>query len=239
MRLFKVLLLSAVGVSMAFSFLIAAPAARAETIQIDFTGLDFVLDSATQAIFDVKDANTTRGGMDVSKSDALSTVEFKTDSIVQSDTSNVYVDLYIKDADGIPKGGGTDTTGGNGGTFGFDLFGTDDVEGPWKLELNLTSLDVFYTGNGFIIAAGGKVSSVAGQSLPFGLADIDVTKDVTVAISSANLSGITDDGTNLTAFSASGTGNIKATLVPEPSTLVGLLMGAVALAASVWRRRRR
>ena len=44
---------------------------------------------------------------------------------------------------------------------------------------------------------------------------------------------------SLSDFTATGTMTISATLVPEPSTLIGLLTGALGLAAYAWRRRRR
>jgi len=224
------------------SFLVFAPAAHAETIpiEIQFTGLNFILDGASQDIFDATASNTTRAGTpDPTKSDPLNSVEFETESGVYRDTTNVYADLYVKGASGLAKGGGYITTTGNGDAFGFDLFGTADAEGPlWKLELNITSLDVYYIGGGIAVAALGKVTSISGQSLPFGLADIDTSKDVSLTFSSSNLKDVTDDGTSLTAFKAAGSGNITAT-VPEPSTFVGLLMGALVLVASAWARRKR
>jgi len=229
----------------AISFLVFAPAAHAETIpiEIQFTGLNFILDGASQDIFDAKASNSTRAGTDPTKSDPLNSVEFQVDSTVYRDTTDVYADLYVKDASGLPKGGGFITTGGNGGgaggAFGFDLFGTADAEGPWKLELNISSLDVYYIGGGIAVAALGKVTSISGQSLPFSLADIDTSKDVSLTFSSSSLKDITNDGTSLTAFKAVGSGNITATLVPEPSTFVGLLMGALVLVASASARRKR
>jgi len=217
----------------AFPLLVTAPAAHAETIDIVFTGLDFVYDTST-----VSDATSEFGGnKDPDESDPASSVIFSNGGGNQSDTSSVYADIRLMGVSGISEFGGFDKTS-NGNTFGIDVFSTDGT--PWWLMLDIDQLTVVYTGSGISIAAIGKASSVYRQKLPFGLPAIDTSKDIQLFIGSGSLSNIQTSGGVLTGFTAAnGVGTISATLVPEPSTLLALLTGALALAAFAWRGKKR
>jgi hypothetical protein len=225
---------------------VSAPSARAETIQIDFTGVNFVLDDVAGLtgvhLFDAKQSNTARA-LSTSQSDRLSTVEFTVADTVNRDIGEVYVDFFVKDTSKILEDGGVALSGGNGDTFGLDLFGVVGGTVAWKLQLDIDQLSLLYYENPFTgkplgFAAVGE-ATVFGQDLPFGLDDIDTSKDVTISISASNMWDVTDNGMYLTGFSATATGNVTGELVPEPSTLAGVLMGCLVLAAAAWARRRR
>jgi hypothetical protein len=102
--------------------------------------------------------------------------------------------------------------------------------------LNLDKVEIYYSGNQIAIGGGAAASSVYFQRLPFDL-KIDNADPVTLSFSSANLSAVTDNGTYLTGFEASGTGNINAFSMPEPSAGVLFLLGAAG-ALLHYRRRR-
>lgn len=204
----------------------AAASAGAATLDIQFTGLDLVYDGT-----DIYDAGgAAGGGGDSTLADPLATVDFLVDgALVGSLTTDIWADVLIKGVSSIPVGGGMVSSAGNGDAFGFDLITSLAVPG-WGLALNLDDVTVFYTGSGITLAGGALATSVPAQSLPFGLV-IDDMEAVTIAFSSSNLSGVTDDGTFLTAFTTAGTSNVKGTLVPEPSALALLGLGACGLIA--------
>jgi hypothetical protein len=241
----RISLWTGLGLCMALLFCVSSPTVNAETIQIDFTGLDILLDGIDGLegvhIVDAKDDNTDRA-LDVNEADALSTVEFKVDDTTYRDLDYVYADFYVKDVSEIPAEGGIVYSAGNGNTFGLDLFGTTDGAVAWKLQLDIDKLRVLYDedpdiGEPIGIMASAR-ATVFDQDLPFGLADIDTSQRVSISISCSNVWDVADDDTYLTGFSASGTGTVKAILVPEPSALMGLLMGALGLVATGWVRRR-
>lgn len=206
--------------------------AGAATLDIQFTGLDLVYDGT-----DIYDAGSIAGGGgDSTLADALTTVDFLVDGVlVGSLDTDIWADVLIKGVSDIPVGGGMVSSAGNGDAFGFDLITSVAVPG-WGLALNLDDVTVFYTGSGITLAGGALASSVPAQSLPFGLV-IDAMDAVTIAFSSSNLSGLTDDGTYLTSFTTAGTANVKGTaVVPEPSAMALLGLGVCGLI--VVRRRK-
>ena len=209
----------------------AAASAGAATLDIQFTGLDLVYDGT-----DIYDAGgIAGGGGDSTLADPLSTVDFFVDGVLTGSLdTDVWADILIEDVASIPVGGGMVTSGGNGDAFGFDLITSVAIPG-WGLALNLDTVDVFYTGSEIAIAGGALASSVPAQLLPFGLV-LDEFEAVTIAFSSSNLSGVTDDGAFLTGFATEGTANISGTLVPEPSALALLGLGACGFV--VVRRRK-
>ncbi len=231
MRASSVLFPMAVGLFVAISFLICTPGAHADTIDIIFTGLDFEYENSE--IF-AGTANTDHN-TDPAKSDAVTTVILSTESGDPSDTTVVYADLFLEGISGISDLIGSDKSS-NSNSFGIDLFSTDSTPfGPWSLQLNVSDLRVIYNGlEGSVFVLG--EASVHSLTLPL----IDTSKKIQVSIMSSTLSGVETPGGILTAFTASdGTGTISATLVPEPSTLLGLFTGALGLAAYAWRRRKR
>jgi hypothetical protein len=88
------------------------------------------------------------------------------------------------------------------------------------------------------MAATGVATQVFAQSLPFGL-QINPSDLVSIVVSSTNLDNVTSAGGFLTSFDASGTGSIRGTAVPEPSSIALAGMGAVGLALAVARKRNR
>jgi hypothetical protein len=212
---------------------LAAPAS-ASVIEIQLTGLDLVYDGTK--IVDARAANSIGQGIPA-ESDLLTTMVFLKDGVKVGviENSNIFADVFINNVKNIPAGGGLVTSGGNSGTFGFDLLTQNSTPG-WGLALNIDKFQVFYTGYQISMAAAGVASSVFNQNLPFGLG-IDPNDQISIVVSSTNLSSVTDDGTYLTGFNASSTGSVKGTFVPEPATLA--LIGGGALMALVARRRRR
>lgn len=231
MRASSVLFPMAVGLFVAISFLICTPGAHAETIDIIFTGLDFKYENSE--IF-AGTANTDHN-TDPAKSDSVTSVIFSTQSGDESDISAVYADLFLEGISGISEPVGSDKSS-NTSSFGIDLFSTDSTPtGPWSLQLDVSDLRVIYNGlEGSVFVLG--EATVDAPTLPL----IDTSKKIQVTIVSSTLSGVDTSGGSLTGFTASnGVGTISATLIPEPSTLLGLFTGALGLAAYAWRRRKR
>lgn len=206
-----------------------AASADAASLDIQLTGLDLVYDGT-----DLYDATSIAGGVgSPADADALITMDFVVDGVlVGSLDTDIWADVFIAGVADIPVGGGMVTSAGNGDAFGFDLHTS---AGGWGLALDIDTAQVFYTGSGITIAGGTLATDVPFQALPFGLV-LDDLMDVTIAFSSANISGITDDGTYLTGFSTEGTANVVGTLVPEPSALALLGLGVCGLVVA--RRRK-
>lgn len=206
--------------------------ANAANLEIQFEGMNLVYDGST--IYDA--ASIAGGGGIPALADPLTNVTFLVDgSIVGTLSTDIWLDVFISGVTGLPVGGGQIVTSGQGDTFGFDLL-TKDMTPGWGLALNLDEVIVSYTGMKIAIAGGAAAASVpVPQMLPFGL-EFHEMETITIAFSSANLSSVTDDGMFLTGFSASGTGNISGTLVPEPSAVVLLMLGMVGLLVNRYRR---
>lgn len=217
------------------SVLTATPAA-AETLQIQFTGLNLVYDGTN--IFDAGASNTVGSG-NPAEADALTAMNFYLDgSLVGSLNSDIYADVYIKDVLNIPAAGGVVVTGGNGGAFGVDLLMNDLFPG-WGLALDIDSMQFFYTGSRIAISVAGVATGLAVQDLPFDL-QFDPLQPIKIVLSSASLTNITSANGYLTGFNASGTGNVSGegfVVIPEPATYVLAGFGLAALAVA--RRRRK
>lgn len=215
--------------------LMASPASAA-TIEIGFTNMNLVYDGSA-----IYDAGSTLGGLaDPADADPLNSVDFTVDgTLVGSLSSDVSLDIYIPDVVGIPTAAGTvdvQTTPGNPGFFDL-LIGTTPLASQFLLidleEVTITYIDV---ANIVQFTFGAAISDVFAENLPFGLNFDD--EPVTVSFSAQVASGTkTDDGTNITGFSASGTGEIRGTgTVPEPSTCLLAVIGLAAILTSRTRK---
>jgi hypothetical protein len=204
---------------------------QAGALKIHVTGLD--LNYAGNRIFDAGSANTVRNG-DPSQADSLTTMDFYENGIwVGRLNQDIYADVYLDGVGGISSSGGTVTSSGNSGSFGFDLF-TNGTQPGWGLGLDADTVNVAYFSGGLdIVAGGGVASGLHTQDLPFGL-QYDGSKPIAFSFSSTDLAGVTSSAGVLTGFNASGTGNVTGVKgdVPEPSEyLIGglglliLLMG--------------
>lgn len=196
--------------------LVVMQPAQAAEIQIQLGGVDIGYDGSQ-----IEDADVN--GNDP---DPLTNATFVAGGSTQYvDMSGVTLDFDIPDLFNIPVGGGQvlSAAGGN-----FDL----QLGGGEHLTLTLQEAQVSYTSFfgtiDFVFA--GSAANINSQNLPAGLT---VGEPVSVSFSTRVTPGsVTDDGTYLTAFEASGTGEIQA--IPEPASLSLLALGAVALL----RRRR-
>lgn len=202
----------------------------AKLIEIQFTGLDFKYDGV-----DLFDGGGKAGGSGkASESDPLTTMTFLTDStLVGVLTKDIYADFLLKNVTEIPVSGGLVMENGTSG-FGFDLL-VSSQDGGWGIGLDVEKYQVFYSGNKLSIAATEVASNLRTQNLPFGLV-INPGDEIKIIISSANMADVTDNGTFLTGFKASGTGNIRGSDVPEPSAAGLCLLAGVGLFQAVRRR---
>ncbi len=213
--------------------LLAATSVQASTLEIQISGLDLQYDGTN--IFDAGVHNTTGAG-NPAQSDALTLLDFYVDgNLVGSQNTNVFADIYIKDVLNIPAAGGFVVSAGNGGAFGIDLLTKNQTPG-WGLALDIDTMQFFYTGSQISITIAGVATGLPAQDLPFGLA-FDPNEQITIVLSSANLSSVTSGGGFLTGFNAAGTGNVAGQLVPEPSSMVLAGLG-IAAVGMVYRRRR-
>ncbi len=210
--------------------LLVATAARAGTLEIQFTGLNLTYDGTN--IYDAGAANTVGSG-NPAQSDALASMSFFLDgSLVGTLTSDIYADIFIKDVLDIPVAGGVVVSGGNGGSFGIGLLTTNSTPG-YGLALEIDTMQFFYTGSKIAISVSGLATGLAVQDLPFDL-EFDPLQPITIVMSSANLSDVTSAGSYLTGFNAAGTGNIAGqgfVVIPEPASYILAIFGAAALVA--------
>lgn len=206
--------------ALALTLTILGRPAAAATLEIHFTGLNLVYDG-----LNLYDAVSPAGGnQDPTEADPLTAVDFLLDgTLVGSLTSDIYADAALFGAGNIPVGGGTVLSPFGG----FDLLTSG---GGWGIGLNLDAVSLTYAGGQIIGQA--MASSIAGQSLPFGLHAF-----APVAISFvADVTNVSDNGTSLTGFDAAGSGSVSA--VPEPASLTLMATGAALVARRRVRGRR-
>jgi len=223
--------------SLACVFALAtASQAQAAALQIQIAGLNLNYDGSS--VFDAGVHNMARTG-NPADADSLDVMNFLVDNVlVGSLTTDIFADIYISGVTNVPATGGS-VFGNNVNSFGIDLFTSNNNPG-WGLALNIDSfqfsyLEVFNTP--IAITAAGLASSIPTQQLPFAL-EFDASLPVTIVLSSAQLTNVTDNGVVLTGLDASGTGNIAGTLVPEPGTVSLAGLGLIGLGGYALKRRR-
>jgi len=205
---------------MAMLTLVATCPVMADTILIEFDGLDLEYDGT-----DIFDAD-----LGAADPDPVTDTTIEVGGILSSSfPTGVTVDLYIPGVSGIDVGAGTDTVfSAAGGTLDIDFGGAE------FLSLILDPVAVIYVDATFLqFVLGATVATVDDQALPDGLFLGDsVTVDFKVDIDPGSLE---DDGTSLTGFVALGSGTIEGELgvdpmtLPEPATVVLALFGLVAM----------
>ena len=208
-------------------FLSSSFAAQSASLEIQFTGLDLIYDGST-----IYDAGSINGGTgDPADADALLTMDFLVDgSSVGSLTTNIFADVGIDSVTDISTAGDTVTSGSG---F-FDLLTSSSNPG-WGLELDFSSASIAYiVGGGIEIAIfGASVANTGNQDLPFGLVMGDT---VTFTFSSTNFT-TESDGSNLTGFTASATGNATGSLVPVPAAIWLFGSGLLGLVGMARRKK--
>jgi hypothetical protein len=198
----------------------------AATIQISFTGLDLVYDGSA-----IYDAGSNAGGLaDPADADPLITVDFTVDgTLVGSLSSDISLDAFIPDITGISAAPNTvdvQTTPGNPGFFDL-LIGTSPLASEFLLvdleDVTFTYIDIL---NMVQFTFGAAISDSIAQNLPFGLVMGD---PVTVSFSAQVVPGTKiDNGTDITGFEASGTGEFRGPAIPEPTAALLLVLGTLA-----------
>ncbi|NOY42001.1 MAG: PEP-CTERM sorting domain-containing protein [Planctomycetes bacterium] len=198
------------------SGMICAGPLAASTIEIQFTGLD--IEYVDDAIINVDPG--------LGDPDPLNTVTFLLDGVVVGSLmTDISIELSIPSVVDIDIAGDT-VASATGGIMDFDFGGGD------FLDLDLGSVSVTYVDilGIFQFAFGGSAADVVGQSLPFGLSlDGDVSVSFSTQISPGSL---IDDGTFITEFAASGTGEIEGIGIPEPTTLALAMLGLISISRS-------
>lgn len=229
MRLHTSVLLCAV-----IALTVTVGGASAATIQIQLSGVNTSYDGT--AIYD--GGANAGGNLNPAQADPLTTVTFLDDSdnVIALFTTDISLDLFIPDVSNIPDAPNTNyevNTPGNPGFFDL-LFGTSPLATNY-LALDLSEVNVRYFDiqNQFQFSFGAAVADIGGQDLPLNLV---VGDPVTVSFS-AQVTSRTTGGGFITSFRAGGTGEIRATLIPEPTSVALLTFGLLAGMLGLRRRR--
>jgi hypothetical protein len=194
-------------------------AASAETLAIQYTGLDIRYDGSTIA---------TVGGFDPLQSVDFAVDEINVASLNSPGDSPLAIAINIPGVTGMPIAGGSITSAA-GGTLSLQLPGGD------YLDLQLDAAEIVYVALDSLklyFALGAGSADLLGQALPIpGFAG-----DIAVSFSTqVKTSTLKTDGVFVTGFDAAGTGEIKGTQVPEPAGVALLLSGLLVCLAG--RRR--
>ena len=201
--------------------LFLAPAtASAESLRIQYTGLNIQYDGSTI---------TTVGGVDPLQSVDFSVDEINILSLNAPADSPLTIELSGPGVANLPVGGGS-VMSAVGGSLKLALPGGD------YLDLDLGAAEVIYATIGslqlhFILGAG--VGEVLGQALPLD----GFVGEVSISFSTqVKGNSLTHDGQIITGFTAAGTGEIEGAQIPEPTGAAMLLGGLLACLAGFRRR---
>jgi hypothetical protein len=226
MRLLSIAIVS-LSLALCSTVAVAGPVPPPPVLEIQFSGMDLIYNGVN-----LYDATSAAGGIgSPAQADPLFTMTFLVDGVEKGQlTTNIAIDTFIKALSGIPAAGGSVMTGGNGNQFGVDLLTKPAAPGldSWGLSLNIDKMSFFYTGSNVAIATAGQSTSLWKQDLPFGLA-FDPSQPISIVLSSASLRDVTTANGVVTGFRAAGTGNISGILLPEPTTMLLLALGAVGI----------
>jgi hypothetical protein len=199
--------------------------AYAEQIQIHLTGLNFKYDG-----MDVFDGAAKAGGnYNTAEADPLTTIDFFKNNVYMGTLTandNIFADILIDDVQNIPLGGGILNTGDGIPGFGLDLLQHAGSQTTALLSLEIDQLRISYSGYGMFVAVGGLADGLVAQNLPFGLS-IGAQDDISLVLSSSNLTNLAYSGNYLSAFDAFGTGDINSFPIPEPTAIAALIGLAV------------
>jgi hypothetical protein len=191
---------------------LGAMPAIADQIQIHVTGLNFNYDGS-----DIYDSTAKAGGnYNTAEADPLTTIDFfKNSAYVGSLTAsdNIFADLLIDNVHNIPVSGGMVTTGDGVAGFGLDLLENNGSQTTPLVSLNVNQLTLSYSGYGVFVAVGGLADSLVAQNLPFGLT-LSPQDQISLLVSSSNLTNVTSSGNYLSGFNAFGTSDINGTENP-------------------------
>ncbi len=207
----------------AVGLLVAATAAPA-AIQISVTGFDFSYDG--DAVFDQGGAGFN--GIE----DELTSADFFVDGILVGSlgvADGITLNTFFSGVNDIPVGGGVVTSDV---APAFNFFDLSFDNGLDFLFTDISNVQVFYSGNEIGVTGVSSSVDIFLQDLPFGL-EIDENEPVSVSFSGL-IDNLTDDGTFVTSFDASGSAQVRGEVVPEPATLSLLGLGGIAML----RRRR-
>lgn len=215
--------------------LLGTTPAVAVPLEIQFTGVNL---SYAGGI--ITDAGSAAGGSgDPANADPLDTMQFKVNGVLQGSvlTSDISLDVFIPDVIGLSDVGPSTvvTTPGNAGYFDLLIGTTPSATQFLRLDTSAVTISYINTSSTVQFVFGGAVAAIDAQNLPFGL---QITDPITVSFSTqVDLGSKTESMGIVTSFTASGTGEVMGTYVPEPTSCLLATMGLVA--SCVFRRRRR
>ena len=190
----------------------------AAPLVIEFTDVDLAYDGSK-----ITDTDPNGGAGDPNQADPLSTVEFKfNDSLLGTISSGASIDMLIPDVVGIsadPNDAFTVIEVDPNTESYFDLLFDSPV--TQFLRLDIDEITVSYADVSGLIqfTFAGGLASVDDQELPF---QLEIFDPVAVSFSTRiDVGSLTDNGTVITGFTSSGTGEVTGDAeIPEPATLL-------------------
>jgi len=207
--------------ALATTFMVfALPSLQAGVVEIQFTGMDIEYDGLVD--FDITTA----------VADPLNAVTFLVDGVPTGTalTNNISIDMLIPGVQDIDAGGDT-VLSSTGGTLDLEL-----DTGSLSLVLGEVGITFVEIVSGFEVVFGAASAFIGSQDLPFNIALDD---PITVTFSSQlDHASITDDGTFVTGFNGSGTGQVNAggdsgiIVLPEPASMALALIAAIGVGLS-------